>query len=172
MAEYTIKLDARRCIGCHACELHCQAQNRLPAGMSLGRVLVQAERTPEGRPALLSAFATCLHCDQPWCLPACPTGAIRKDADTGLVYVEDSLCVGCRACLEVCPWSAPQWDEARAKVVKCDYCQPRREQGLEPACVVGCTTGALSYQPAGEASRRARVKHARRVAAQRVAVAK
>lgn len=115
MAEDTIKLDARRCVGCHACELHCQAQHRLPAGMSLGRVLVRTQADNNGRPALLSAFVACLHCEQPWCLPACPTGAIRKDQKSGLVYVEDTLCVGCRSCVELCPWSAPQWDPARAK---------------------------------------------------------
>lgn len=163
MAEYTLKLDARRCIGCHACESHCQIQNQLPSGMSLGRILVRPERTPLGGPDLLSAFVTCLHCDQPWCLPACPTGAIRKDPESGLVLVEDSLCVGCLACVEVCPWSAPKWDDTRAKVVKCDYCQERCQQGLEPACVAACTTRALTYQPAGEASRWARIKYAGQV---------
>lgn len=163
MADFAIKLDTKRCIGCHACELHCQNQNRLPTGMSLGRIQVRPDRTPEGQPVLLSAFATCLHCDQPWCLAACPTGAIRKDLDSGMVLLEDALCVGCRACIEVCPWSAPQWDEARAKVIKCDHCQARRDQGLEPACVAGCTTRALSYEPANQASRRARVKYALQV---------
>lgn len=171
MAEDTIKLDARRCIGCHACELHCQAQNQLPAGASLGRVVSQSQRDQGGRLVLASAFVTCLHCDQPWCLPACPTGAIRKDPESGLVYVEDSLCVGCRACVEVCPWSAPQWDQARAKVVKCDHCQERLGQDLEPACVAACTSRALTFDRAGEASRQARLSYARRMAARKAASA-
>jgi Fe-S-cluster-containing dehydrogenase component len=76
----------------------------------------------------------------------------------GIVYVQEDLCVGCKACMIACPWTVPQWNEATGKVIKCDLCMDRVDQGLQPACVAGCTAHALLFSSPNEISRERRVK--------------
>lgn len=85
---------------------------------------------------------------------------VKGEAD-GIVRIIPELCVGCRACLEACPWKVPQWDATRGKVVKCDQCGDRLAQGLEPTCVAGCTTHALSFSMANDGLRKARMHYAK-----------
>jgi Fe-S-cluster-containing dehydrogenase component len=54
---------------------------------------------------------------------------MRKRPEDGIVYVEPALCVGCKSCIAACPWGAPQWNPETGKVVKCDYCMDRVDQG-------------------------------------------
>jgi Fe-S-cluster-containing dehydrogenase component len=70
---------------------------------------------------------------------------MRKRSGDGIVYVHEEDCVGCKSCISACPWGAPQWDPETAKVVKCDYCMDRIDQGLKPACVTICTTQCLHF---------------------------
>ena len=74
-------------------------------------------------------FMPCYHCEDPWCVRACPTGAMQKREKDGIVFVESPLCVGCKSCIAACPWGVPQWDPATNKVVKCDYCKDRIDVG-------------------------------------------
>jgi Fe-S-cluster-containing dehydrogenase component len=84
-----------------------------------------------------------------------------KDKADGIVRVIRDLCVGCRACIDACPWKVPQWDETRGKVVKCDSCEDRVAEGLQPACVAACTTHALSFSLANEGLRKVRHLYAK-----------
>jgi len=68
----------------------------------------------------------------------------KRDKD-GIVFVQESLCVGCKACITACPWGVPQWQSHTGKVDKCDLCKDRIDQGLEPACVTKCTTKCLTF---------------------------
>ena len=86
--------------------------------------------------------------------------AVKREKD-GMVLLDRALCVGCRACVDACPWKVPQWDETTGKVVKCDSCVDRVEQGLKPACVAGCTTRALSFSRPNERVREARHRYAK-----------
>jgi anaerobic dimethyl sulfoxide reductase subunit B (iron-sulfur subunit) len=82
----------------------------------------------------------CNHCDEPVCVSGCPTGAMHKREEDGLVLVDDNICVGCRYCEMRCPYGAPQFD-AQAKVMrKCDGCLDR----LEKICVPSVWTLAHS----------------------------
>jgi Fe-S-cluster-containing dehydrogenase component len=87
---------------------------------------------------------------------------MRKRPKDGIVYVEQSLCVGCKSCISACPWGAPQWQPQIGKVVKCDYCMDRIDQGLKPACVSKCVTHCLHFGVADQldASRRERLAKA------------
>jgi Fe-S-cluster-containing dehydrogenase component len=70
---------------------------------------------------------------------------MQKRAKDGIIFVDADLCVGCKTCISACPWGAPQWNPEIGKVVKCDYCMDRIDQGLEPACVTVCTTHCLHF---------------------------
>jgi Fe-S-cluster-containing dehydrogenase component len=164
MSVYAIKLDTERCISCHACEVHCQAKNCLPQGAKLGRLFTVGPALLGGKARVVSAFLPCFHCEQPWCVPACPTGAMQRRESDGVVFVEASLCVGCKGCIDACPWKVPQWDASTGKVIKCDYCRDRVDEGQAPACVAGCTTSALSFSRPNSNSKRARAAFAKLVA--------
>jgi Fe-S-cluster-containing dehydrogenase component len=87
----------------------------------------------------------CFHCEKPWCVAACPTGAMQKREKDGIVFVESSLCVGCKSCIIACPWGTPQWNPETGKATKCDYCRDRVDAGLKPACVTKCLTQCLDF---------------------------
>jgi len=161
MDRYMIKLDARRCIGCGACEVQCQVKSRTPAGVRPGQVVTATLPAEAAAPRMAAAFRPCFHCETPWCVAACPTGAMVKRAEDGLVHIVRSLCVGCRACVACCPWKVPQWDESTGNVVKCDGCYERVSRALAPACVAGCATRALSHCRPNENVRHVRLMYAK-----------
>lgn len=84
---------------------------------------------------------SCNHCENPACLAGCPAKAYTRE--DGIVKHDPEACIGCRYCIWVCPFDAPQYAPARGKVEKCNLCEHRRARGLEPACAAACPTGAL-----------------------------
>ncbi|MDX2454892.1 MAG: 4Fe-4S dicluster domain-containing protein [Desulfosarcina sp.] len=106
-----------------------------------------------------SLFVPCFQCEKAWCMEACPTEAIRKRDKDGLVYILEELCVGCKACITACPWQIPQWDSKAGKVMKCDLCMDRIDDGELPACVAACPTNALEFGKPEEMSARTREKY-------------
>jgi len=156
MGRYMITLDPQRCIGCGACEVQCQTKSHTPPGVRPAQILTASLPAETSAPRLAAAFRPCFHCETPWCVAACPTGAMVKRTEDGLVRVIEELCVGCRACIGACPWKVPQWDESTELVVKCDGCFERVADGLAPACVAGCATRALSFSRPNENVRHVR----------------
>lgn len=94
-------------------------------------------------------------------MAACPTDAVKKRKEDGIVFVEAQLCVGCKACIDACPWRVPQWDEASGKVLKCDYCRSRIDADEKPACVTACTAHALSFGGPNTGTRKTRQDYAK-----------
>ena len=160
-----IQFDPRRCIACKACEVHCQVAHQTAADVKMG-LLITAEPTCEeatkgSSVQILSAFRACFHCEEPWCMAVCPTDAIKKRKEDGIVFVEAKLCVGCKACIDACPWRVPQWDESSGKVLKCDYCRERIDADEKPACVAACTAHALSFGRPNTGTRKTRQDYAK-----------
>lgn len=145
LGKYYIKTNQERCVSCNACEIHCQSKNHLPSDIRFGKLTTLGPIKKKGVPRLLSMFVPCFHCDPAWCVQSCPTGAMTKRAEDGIVYVQTKLCVGCKACIQACPWNVPVMNKATKKVFKCDFCMDRLDQGLKPACVNGCTAHALDF---------------------------
>ena len=166
MSKYELRHDEANCIGCLACEVHCKTNKQLGPGPDPCRVIALDPVEVDGLPRSHFVFMPCFHCEDPWCVRACPTGAMQKREKDGIVFVEDSLCIGCKSCIAACPWGTPQWDPATNKVVKCDYCMDRIDAGLQPACVTKCVTGCLSFGEANEVPDPRRERYARHILAE------
>ena len=152
-----VLVDATRCVGCRACEAACAEVNELPAPpegdqvLKARRDMSQTAFTVVNRtdaPGGGDRFAKkqCLHCLAPACASACPVKALEKQP-TGPVTYDASRCMGCRYCMVACPFDVPKYEyEALApRVRKCTFCAPRQAQGLPPACVDACPSGALTF---------------------------
>lgn len=134
------------CIGCRACEIACKDKNGLNAGPRFRRVMyVEGGTFPD-------VFAykvnmSCNHCAEPACLPTCPTGAIWKRSDNGVVDIDSTLCIGCRRCEAACPYGAPQFDPDDGLMKKCNLCIDELESGRHPYCVMACMMRVLDIGP-------------------------
>lgn len=164
MSQYYIYQDQNRCIGCRACEIHCKTEHDVPVGASYCKIIPVGPSSTGPIPRIQFVFMPCFHCEEPWCVNACPTGAMAKREKDGIVSVDPTTCIGCKACITACPWGAVQWNADTGKVFKCDYCKDRIDQGLEPACVTGCTTAALKWASPSVSSTAKRERAARKIA--------
>ena len=164
MSKYYLYQDTDKCIGCHACEIQCKSNKSLPVGPKPCQVIEVGPKLVKNVPRAAYVFVPCFHCEKPWCVEACPAGAMQIRSKDGIVFVNHDLCVGCKTCISACPWGAPQWDPKMGQVVKCDYCMERLDQGLEPACVTACTTDCLHFEVAERINPIKRERFARLVA--------
>jgi len=87
--------------------------------------------------------AACNHCLSPACIVHCPADAIIKDEETGLVYIDEELCIGCGDCVEACPFDEPRMDPVADVAIKCDGCLERVRAGQKQICVQACPLRAL-----------------------------
>jgi Fe-S-cluster-containing dehydrogenase component len=135
-------IDVDRCLGCEACLVACKAENEVPDD----RYRLRMRETVVGRfPELFAEFRMeqCFHCDNPPCVPVCPTGATYR-TDDGLVLIDPAKCSGCKACVTACPYGM-RYVHPGGWVDKCTFCAHRLEAGLEPACVETCPTEARAF---------------------------
>jgi len=82
MSIYYILQDQRKCIGCLSCEVHCKSNKGLPLGPRLGQIIPVGPKMVADLPKQAFVFMPCFHCEEPWCVPACPTGAIFGQGST------------------------------------------------------------------------------------------
>ncbi|MBE3581111.1 MAG: 4Fe-4S dicluster domain-containing protein [Thermoanaerobacteraceae bacterium] len=139
MKQWGFWLRLDHCVGCRTCQLACKKEKGTSSRINLRRV--REERGPGGELYFLSL--ACNHCSNPECFRVCPEKAYWKRRD-GIVLHLPRRCQGCRACVQACPYQAPQYNVETHKAEKCDFCRSRLEQGLLPACVEACPTGALN----------------------------
>ena len=137
-------VDMTHCIGCRTCQVACKDRHDLQvSGPRPRRVeTIEAGTYPES--SLYHVTISCNHCDDPACVKGCPTGALHKLSD-GTVVHNDAVCVLCRNCISVCPYGAPQHDEVKNQIVKCDTCYDLRNAGHEPNCVAACPMRAIEF---------------------------
>lgn len=86
----------------------------------------------------------CNHCLNPACVAACPSGAIYKRQEDGVVLVNENKCRAWRMCVAACPYKKVYYNWATGKSEKCILCFPRMETGQAPACAHSCV-GRIRY---------------------------
>jgi Fe-S-cluster-containing dehydrogenase component/formate-dependent nitrite reductase membrane component NrfD len=139
--QYGFVIDNRKCIGCHACTVACKAEHDVPVGVNRTWVKqVEKGVFPETR--RLFSVLRCNHCSNAPCVTICPTQAlfIRED---GIVDFDNRRCIGCKSCMQACPYDALYIDPETHTAAKCNYCAHRIDVGLEPACVNVCPEHAI-----------------------------
>jgi len=139
--NYGFVIDNRKCIGCHACSTACKSENEVPLGVYRTWVkYVETGQFPDNRRHF--QVTRCNHCANPPCARICPTQAMYQRAD-GIVEFDNSVCIGCKACMQACPYDAIYIDPETDTAAKCHFCAHRTDIGLEPACVVVCPEHAI-----------------------------
>ncbi|MDH3518148.1 MAG: nitrate reductase subunit beta [Acidimicrobiia bacterium] len=86
----------------------------------------------------------CNHCLNPACVAACPSGAIYKRSEDGIVLVNEDQCRAWRMCVAACPYKKVYYNWSTGKSEKCILCFPRMETGQAPACAHSCV-GRIRY---------------------------
>ena len=134
MEKISLVIKKKDCMGCHACEVACKQEHALGVGPRLIQV---REESPDFIPIY------CHHCARPPCRDACPVEAISRN-DQGIVLIDEAVCIGCRDCVEACPFGAMQFEDNREIAVKCDLCIHRLAENKKLACMSVCPTGCIS----------------------------
>lgn len=152
MPQQAFFFDGSRCTGCKTCMFACKDFNDLSRGESYRKVYecVGGTTQDDGDGFVTTCFCysvslACNHCIKPICVEVCPTEAMHKDSETGLVSVDVRKCVGCGYCHLSCPYDAPQVNRSKGHSVKCDGCLARVLLGEKPICVESCPSRALDF---------------------------
>ena len=139
--RYGFAIDHRTCIGCHACTVACKTEHDIPVGQFRTWVkYVDSGTFPDSTRDF--GVMRCNHCTDAPCIEICPTNALFKRED-GIVDFDSDVCIGCKACMQACPYDAIYIDKDTNTAAKCNFCAHRVDNGLEPACVTVCPTESI-----------------------------
>jgi Fe-S-cluster-containing dehydrogenase component/formate-dependent nitrite reductase membrane component NrfD len=141
MTRLGFVIDQRACIGCHACTVACKQEH----GVELGVFRTWVKYIEQGEfPDTRRHFSVlrCNHCDDAPCVEICPTRALYK-RDDGIVDFDPKRCIGCKACMNACPYDALYIDPRSQTAAKCNFCAHRVDVGLKPSCEIVCPVDAI-----------------------------
>lgn len=155
MAQYGFYFNSDVCTGCKTCQVACKETYGLPTDTLWRKVYNYQggsweydETTQIYSPVDVFGYfvsIACNHCAAPACISVCPVAAVSKDPDTGLVSIDEELCIGCNSCETACPYGAPSLWEEKGIYTKCDACADAVAEGSLPVCVAGCPMRALDF---------------------------
>ena len=141
ITNYGFVIDNRRCIGCHACTVACKGEHDDPIGVNKTWVkYIEKGEFPDTNRNF--SVMRCNHCDDSPCTDVCPVTALWERED-GIVDFDTDRCIGCKACMQGCPYDALYIDPETHTASKCNYCSHRVDTGREPACVTVCPEDAI-----------------------------
>jgi molybdopterin-containing oxidoreductase family iron-sulfur binding subunit len=159
--KFVMVIDLAKCKNARKCVEQCQASHHLPPNQELMKVYLMQE-SEEDLPYWMPK--PCFHCEEPLCLEACQTGATIKSKD-GIVLIDKELCIGCKNCIEACPYSSRHFSKNPSPIEpgvnpplsgthtpaepiginKCDFCKNLVEEGELPRCVTSCPSGTIYF---------------------------
>jgi Fe-S-cluster-containing dehydrogenase component len=170
--EWVFIVDTTKCIGCGRCVRACKQENNVPMEPEFTRTWIERYVqtvdgewhvdspeagmhgfvSPEANAAIADLSITksfflpklCNQCEKPPCVQVCPVAATYKTGD-GIVLVDRDKCIGCRYCIQACPYGARYLDPHEHVADKCTWCYHRITRGLMPACVEVCPVGARRF---------------------------
>lgn len=153
MKQYGFYIDSSKCTGCKTCQLACKDYRDLDVKRNYRRVYEYAGGSfvQDGdtwiQNDVFSYYLSiaCNHCSNPACVKVCPSGAMHKRQEDGLVVVNEEVCIGCQHCSNACPYGAPQFSKEKGHMTKCDGCYERVADGKQPICVESCPLRALEF---------------------------
>ncbi len=165
-------VDIKKCIGCGACARACKQENQVPLEPEYNRTWIEryvvdtsdkvyVDSPNGGYDGFKADYMNakyksldirksffvpklCNHCDKPPCVSVCPVAATYSTKE-GVVLVNRNACIGCRYCIQACPFGARFFDRTLKVVDKCTWCYHRITKGMLPACVEACPTGARMF---------------------------
>ena len=141
MVNYGFVIDNRTCIGCHASTVACKSEHDVPIGVNRTHVKYIEKGTYPDSTREFSVHR-CNHCEDAPCTTICPTYALFT-RDDGIVDFDNDRCIGCKSCMQACPYDALYIDPNEGTAAKCNYCAHRVENSYEPACVIVCPTESI-----------------------------
>lgn len=164
---YAMGIKVDRCIGCGRCVDACKRENNVPDAPFYFRTWIERYiETEDGQTIVDSPnggkdgfkapltdkkiFKTffvpkiCNQCSKPPCVQVCPVGATYK-TDDGVILVDSQYCIGCRYCIQACPYGMRYIHPTKRIADKCTFCYHRVVKGLLPACVEVCPTQARIF---------------------------
>lgn len=164
---YGIVIDIEKCIGCGKCAKSCKVENDVPPEPFFFRTWVEQytvkndgsvniispnggidgfEQQVPDEEIFKSFFVPkmCNHCSKSPCVQVCPVGA-TYDSPEGIVLVDEKYCIGCRYCVQACPYGCRFIHPGKKVASKCTLCYHRLKKDLEPVCIEVCPTGARIY---------------------------
>ncbi|UCE41568.1 MAG: 4Fe-4S dicluster domain-containing protein [Candidatus Aminicenantes bacterium] len=155
--------DLTRCMGCRRCEEACVDTNNLPAPQISfeDKSVFENKRRPDSKTyTVVNRYydslwvegpvyskVQCNHCEEPACASACLVGALKKTPEGPVVYNE-KVCIGCKYCINACPFYIPTYEYSNAfhpKVQKCFMCYHKIDKGEVPACSGVCPVEAITF---------------------------
>lgn len=135
-------VDAEKCVGCYSCAMACKVMYKQEKGVTWRNLAPLDEKAyPHRERAFFSL--SCNHCEKPACVSVCPVKAYTKRED-GVVVHDANKCIYCKSCISACSYGSAKDNTVLGRAEKCSMCHERLDKGLQPACVTGCTTGALT----------------------------
>jgi formate dehydrogenase iron-sulfur subunit len=152
-------IDITKCVGCRECERACAETNHLPQESATDLSATHLTYVKSYNDETVFVRRLCMHCNEPTCVSACLVGAFTK-TETGAVLYDESKCIGCRYCMQACPFEVPryEWGSLAPKIQKCRMCYERIAGGGQTACAEACMFGATVFGNRDDLVREARAR--------------
>ena len=165
MGKYSALVDVSKCTACRGCQIACKQWNELPGEKTVNRGTYQNPPDLSVTTFTLTRFKEisdkgevrwhffkdqCRHCLEPPCKEAADMavkGAIIQDKNGVVLFTEKTRLLDIKEIREACPYDIPRQDPNTKLMDKCTFCADRIANGMIPACIKVCPTGALAFGP-------------------------